>query len=129
MAGRRVLVVEDELLIADMIEDSLALAGFEVSLARDGSEAIERIEASAARYDALVTDISLGSGPNGWKVAHLARQHFPSIAVLYLAADRAREWVSVGVPNSLALAKPISPAYVVKTISFLLNTGHIGRAA
>ena len=129
MTKQKVLVVEDEFLIADLVADSLSSAGFDVHLANDGAKALERLEADAAKYDALITDINLGPGANGWEVAHRARRRFPRIVVLYVTGDRAREWVSVGVPNSLAIGKPFAPDYVVRMLNFLLSTRDDDRAA
>ena len=123
MTRHTVLLVEDEFLIADILEESLESAGFDVSLAHNGSEALARVEAEASRYDALVTDIGLGQSPNGWEVAQRTRERFPAIAVLYVTACHSREWVSAGVPDSLVIGKPFTPAYVVKMLSSLLEPG------
>jgi signal transduction histidine kinase/DNA-binding response OmpR family regulator len=61
--GARVLVVEDEPLVADMIEDLLALDGHEVDRAGNGREALERLGRRA--YSLIVSDVRMPdlSGP------------------------------------------------------------------
>jgi two-component system response regulator MprA len=53
----RVLVVDDELAVRTSLQRALGLERYEVDLAQDGREALERI--AAARYDAIVLDVSM----------------------------------------------------------------------
>ena len=67
----RVLVVEDDAWRAWMIADDLADRGYQVSTARDGAEALRRLE--AARPDAIVLDLML-PGINGWQFVERYQQ-------------------------------------------------------
>jgi DNA-binding response OmpR family regulator len=68
---------------------------------------------------ALVTDIHLADGINGWELARIAREiHLP---VVYMTGEAAEEWPSKGVPNSILLNKPFAPAQLVTAVSQLLN--------
>jgi DNA-binding response OmpR family regulator len=62
LRGRRVLVVEDEALVAMMVEDELLAAGAEVSVAATLAAALRLAEAAAQEGgpDAAVLDIDLG---------------------------------------------------------------------
>jgi two-component system, OmpR family, response regulator MprA len=53
----RVLVVDDELAVRTSLQRALGLERYDVDLARDGREALERV--AAARYDAIVLDVSM----------------------------------------------------------------------
>jgi two-component system response regulator MprA len=53
----RVLVVDDELAVRTSLQRALGLERYEVDLAQDGREALERV--AAARYDAIVLDVSM----------------------------------------------------------------------
>jgi signal transduction histidine kinase len=55
--GVRVLVVEDEPLVADMVEDLLALEGHQVDRATNGREALERVQSRA--YALIVSDVRM----------------------------------------------------------------------
>lgn len=57
MAGRRVLIAEDEDLIRDLVSDSLTHLGAKVTAARDGREALAAIESSA--FDLVLSDIKM----------------------------------------------------------------------
>ena len=68
------LVVDDEVLIADMLDDALVEAGFAIVTANDGNEALAVLDDPAQAVGALITDINMGSTPDGWAVARHARQ-------------------------------------------------------
>lgn len=53
----RVLVADDDRDIRESLRDWLAQAGYEVDLAADGAEALDRVR--AGRYDVLVTDLRM----------------------------------------------------------------------
>jgi two-component system, OmpR family, response regulator MprA len=53
----RVLVVDDELAVRTSLHRALNLERYEVDLAQDGREALDRV--AAARYDAIVLDASM----------------------------------------------------------------------
>jgi two-component system cell cycle response regulator CpdR len=92
------------------LEEALTEAGFEVHLAINGREATKALEANGA-VSALITDIRLPiDGPDGFDLAHRARELSPTIAVVYMSGDSAFEWASKGVPKSMMLAKPFAIA-------------------
>jgi signal transduction histidine kinase/BarA-like signal transduction histidine kinase len=57
VAGRRVLLVEDEAALASAMAEALEHAGYEVDSAGDGEEALARVR--QARYDAVVCDLKM----------------------------------------------------------------------
>ena len=118
-----VLIVEDEALILTLAEDSLKEAGYAVSLASRGSEALQMLDAKGAAYRALVTDIDLQDQIPGWELARHAREKDPTIAIVFITGGGTNEWASRGVPNSVLLTKPFAPAQLVTAVSQLLNQG------
>ncbi len=56
-ASKRVLIVEDEKGIRILLSDLLSCNGFEVIVARDGQESLEKLEDS--NFDLVVTDIHM----------------------------------------------------------------------
>lgn len=79
---RRVLVVEDEALMASLIADVLREAGFQAQIASDVATARDLVDAFDP--DMVLLDISLGAGPSGVHLAHVLRATRPDIAVLFL---------------------------------------------
>ena len=115
------LLIEDENLIAIALEDELVSAGYAVVTAHDGSVALEELRADATRFQAIITDIRLGAGPDGWAIAHTARELSPTISVVYMSGDSASGWAANGVPESVMLAKPFAPAQLVTAVSTLIT--------
>ena len=113
------LLVEDDVLIIDILADALTDSGYEVVKAQDGTKALEEIEADVSRFRAIVTDIRLGSGPNGWEIGQRAREVLPHLPIVYMSGDSAHEWASKGVTGSVVLAKPFAPAQLVTAVSML----------
>ena len=78
-----VLVIEDDEEIQSVVEDALIDGGFETAIAASGEEAVTLLQSSSlikerpVTYRALVTDINLKGGMNGWKVAKKAREIDP----------------------------------------------------
>jgi CheY-like chemotaxis protein len=81
-AGRRVLVVEDEALLRDVIAQELRDHGYVVDEAETGEMAVEMLQA-ADHFDALFTDIRLPGSIDGWQVARDFRARFPEAPVFY----------------------------------------------
>jgi len=104
MAAIPVLLVEDEFLIAAMLEDALSEAGFEVVSAHDGPKAMAELQADASRFCAVITDIRMGKGPDGWEIGRHARELVPGIPIVYISGDSGPDWTSKGVPKAWSLA-------------------------
>jgi DNA-binding response OmpR family regulator len=115
------LLVEDEELVQELLETALTDAGFELTIAESGEQAIAELETDAARFRAVVTDIKFGAGPDGWEVGRRAREIIADMPVVYMSGDSAHQWTSKGVPNSIMVAKPFAPAQIITAISTLLN--------
>jgi DNA-binding NarL/FixJ family response regulator len=81
-ANRKIVVVEDEPLMASLLAQSLIAANFQVETAPDASRARKVID----RFDPdiLLLDISLGDGPSGIHLAHAIHETRPDIAILIL---------------------------------------------
>jgi CheY-like chemotaxis protein len=82
LGKRRVLVAEDEYLVALIASDILEEAGAVVTLAADGSEALAHVELNGP-FDLLVTDIRM-PGMDGWTLAERARMAQPDLLVVYV---------------------------------------------
>ena len=116
-----VLVVEDEPLIGLTVEDALGEAGYDVRLISQAVEALHQLESAADVLSALVTDIRLQGGKDGWQVARRARELNPTLPVVYMSGDSAIDHSSQGVPHSLMVQKPFAAAQIVTAVSTLIN--------
>jgi CheY-like chemotaxis protein len=102
--------VEDEVLVQALAVMILDDAGLVVEVASTGQEALLRLDVPGSGYRALITDIDLGPGPNGWDVADHARRRFPHMPVVYVSGGSAHQWGCLGVAGSIMLTKPYTPA-------------------
>jgi len=115
------LLVEDEPLIIDVLDDALTESGFTVVKSANGTDALEEIERDASRFRAIITDIKLGTGPDGWAIGQRARELVPNMPIVYMSGDSTHDWASKGVPGSVMLAKPFAPAQVITAVSMLVT--------
>jgi CheY-like chemotaxis protein len=85
-AGRRILVVDDEEDIRQLVSRILQETGFQADLASDGREAIERM--TSVRPDLVILDLMMPE-VDGWAVlAHARRMpHPPLVLVMTARAD------------------------------------------
>ena len=102
-AGRpRVLVVDDEASIRDLLSKTLALAEYDVDLAPDGRTALERLR--ILPYDLLITDLKM-PGVDGLAVIREARRLKADIPVIIITGfsseSSAIEAVNLGVSGYL----------------------------
>ena len=119
-----VLIAEDEAEIRNILQASFEEGGFAVLLALSGEEATTALEANRGVVRALITDIKLGSAVTGWDVARHARELNPDLPIVYITGSEGHDWASLGVPNSVMIAKPFAPAQVLTAVSQLLNVGN-----
>jgi DNA-binding response OmpR family regulator len=118
----RVLLVEDESLILDIIRPALEEAGYAVIEASSGHDAVFGLEnETQPQIRAVITDVDLGSKVTGWAVAKRARELHADIPVIYMTGGSAHDWSANGVPNSVLISKPFAPVQIIKAISQLLN--------
>ncbi len=81
-AGQHVLVVDDDPSLRTAAARILENAGYRVTLASDGEQAIARLEAIGREIDLIVTDIVM-PGHNGFAVARHAQAAAPQAAVVF----------------------------------------------
>ena len=84
MGGMKILVVDDERAVRESLRRALELEGYEIELAGDGREAIERLEREA-EPDAIVLDV-LMPGLDGLEVCKRIRLRGSRVPVLMLTA-------------------------------------------
>lgn len=80
--GRSVLVVEDEPLLRELVASALRARGFDVVQAGTPSQARQAFLESDP--DAVVMDVDLGPGPDGFELAEALLEHGTGAAVVFL---------------------------------------------
>jgi CheY-like chemotaxis protein len=103
--GSRVLLVEDEMLISEMVAEVLAEHGFEVHAVATAKDALRHLTCGAP-CDILFTDINLAGGMDGAVLAQIAREMRPDLPVVYASGRFGRIEELKAVPGSAFLPKP-----------------------
>jgi two-component system, OmpR family, response regulator MprA len=85
----KILVVDDERAVRESLRRALELEGYEIELAADGREALERLEAES-QPDALILDV-LMPGVDGLEVSRRLRRAGSRLPILMLTARDAVE--------------------------------------
>jgi CheY-like chemotaxis protein len=124
-SGRRILVVDDDLLVLEVVATMLESVGHEVTSTRYPQNALELIEAE--HFDLIITDLGMPL-VNGWAVASQAKAVNSSTPVLLLTGwgtQYEKEDLSKhGV--DLVLAKPFDWSGLTGAVERLL-TASIGK--
>ncbi len=79
----RILIVEDKTSMAEMLETTLKKEGFQCSVAKDGEEAIQKLQRELP--DLVLADLKLPTG-NGLEVLRAALEEDPSLPVIIMTA-------------------------------------------
>ncbi len=80
----RVLVIDDDRELCELIRDYLAPLGYDTELAHDGPDGAERVLAAHPPFDAVILDVML-PGVDGFEVLRRIRRH-SDVPVLMLTA-------------------------------------------
>jgi excisionase family DNA binding protein len=98
----RILVVDDEQAVRDLLAKTLTMADYDVDTAPDGPAALDRLR--AAEYDLLITDLKM-PGMDGLSVIREARRIRQDLAVViitgYSTEASAIEAINLGVAGYL----------------------------
>ena len=123
----RVLLVEDEIDLAEAVATGLRAEGFEVDLSHDGLDGLWR--AQEHDYAAILLDIML-PGMNGYRICAALREHGNDTPILMLTAKSGdhdlAEALDTGADDYLS--KPFSFVVLVARLRALLRRGGPRRA-
>ncbi len=117
---KRILVVDDEPNIREVVELYLRREGFEVEVTGDGASALAAIERKIP--DLIVLDLML-PGVGGLQVTRTLRQGGPEIPIIMLTAkgDEADRVAGLELGADDYLVKPFSPKELVARVKAVLR--------
>lgn len=116
---QRILIVDDEISIQELIKFNLEQAGFETEVANDGIEAIEKFE--SYKPDLIVLDLML-PGKDGYDVCKEIRRNSNVPIIMLTAKETELERVlglELGADDYIT--KPFSPLELVARIKAVLR--------
>ena len=110
----RILIVEDEVAIADLEKDYLELSGFEVEIENDGTNGLAR--ALAEDFDLFILDLML-PGIDGFEICKEIREK-KNTPILMVSAkkDDSDKIRGLGLGADDYITKPFSPSELVARV-------------
>jgi DNA-binding response OmpR family regulator len=119
MATGKVLIVEDEPIVSEVVERYLIREGFEVAIARDGQAALE--QARELGPDLVILDLMLPK-LDGLEVCRELRKE-SSVAIIMLTAkgEESDRILGLGLGADDYLVKPFSPGELVARVKAVLR--------
>ena len=117
IAGLRVLVCEDQMLIRMDLVDGLVESGCVVTGVGSGTEALEALQ--AASFDLLIVDVGLPD-ISGVEVAQRAVAMFAALPVIFATGGRSVSGAE-DLPNYTILGKPFSDRELTEAILAVLG--------
>lgn len=119
MAGERILLIEDESRIREMVKEYMENEGFSVTEAEDGADGLDKFK--SMEFDMLVLDVMLPK-VDGWSVCREVRRISP-IPIMMLTA-RGEEYdrlfgFELGVDDYIV--KPFSPKELVARMKAVIR--------
>ncbi len=110
----KILIIEDEIEIADLEKDYLELSGFQVSIANDGSKGLAM--SLTEDYDLVILDLML-PGMDGFDVCKTIREK-KNIPIIMVSAkkDDIDKIRGLGLGADDYMTKPFSPSELVARV-------------
>ena len=112
----RILLVEDEMLLRELMREELTDSGFDVTTVATGDQALKLMGGDRG-FDLLLTDIRMPGEMNGWALGRRAREVIPSIRIIY-ATGYTNEGNDLGL-HERAITKPFRHAQILELIGDL----------
>ncbi len=94
MAKGQILVIDDEQAIRDLISEVLNIAGYEVSIAADGLDGLNKIRKQ--KYDLIILDVNLPK-LDGFAILEKVRESAPTQPIIMISARTDKDDVTHGL--------------------------------
>ncbi|MGR9117447.1 MAG: response regulator transcription factor [Gammaproteobacteria bacterium] len=116
---KRILIIEDDPDIGDMLDINLRDEGYSVEIVRDGLSGLSRLKAQA--YDLLILDLML-PGIDGLEICREVRRnpHYQPIIIISAKSTETQRIIGLELGADDYLAKPFSiPELIARTRALL----------
>lgn len=119
---KRILAVDDSKTISGMIQTILERVGYEVDIAFDGIEALEKVKQKMP--DLIILDINMPR-LDGFRVCRLLKfdRNYRHIPIILLTARDEEDNIKTGMKTGadLYLTKPIEPEQLIEAVHKFLG--------
>ena len=117
--SKKILIVDDEPVICEVLEFNLTNEGFEVDCAHSAAEALKHLSND---HSLILLDVMMG-GMSGYKLAELLRQKKNKIPIIFLTAKDSENDMLTGfsVGGDDYISKPFSIKEVIARVKAVLK--------
>ncbi len=123
----KVLIAEDELMTADLLEEVLTANGYDVcGIARTVDEGVALGELH--KPDLAVLDVRLARGDRGPEIARRLKSSRGKLGVLYATGDDPRNSTLTLADGEASIAKPYHPDDIVRALVIVREIVTAGTA-
>lgn len=119
--GERVLLIDDEPAVRDMLVRSLEAHGYDPVVASNGTEALALCDQADALLDLLVTDVNLPD-IHGCDVARTLRARMPGLRVVFISGEGTKTRDVATSTGSPVLTKPFSISEFTRVVRRALDS-------
>jgi CheY-like chemotaxis protein len=116
-AGKRILVVDDDSSVREMLTRVLLGEGYSVWAAADGAAALDN--AAAAKVDLVLLDLNM-PGKSGWETFERLTAENPLLTVMIVTARSNQLFTALSAGAAALMEKPLDFPKLLRTISRLL---------
>lgn len=121
-AAKKILIADDEPDILEILSFNLKAEGYDVSLAKNGNEALDK--ARLINPDLIILDVMM-PGKNGLEVCSILRADpaFASVLIIFLTAMNDENTEISGLESGADdyISKPVSPKVLLSKVKSLLR--------
>lgn len=112
--GAKVLVVDDQLLLATMTKEIIEEQGYAVEMVYSAEAALQRLE-TGTQFDLLVTDIKM-PGMNGLELAQRVHRQTPGTEIIYVTGYPGKTAYNSKDLLGPVLRKPVAPQVLLEAV-------------
>ena len=121
----RILIVEDETTLAQGLAFNFQQEGYQVDLASDGPDALEKLEQADPEFDIVILDLML-PGMSGYEICREIRERDVQLPILVLSArtlseDKAQAF---DAGSDQYMTKPFALPELLSRVRNLLERRH-----
>lgn len=121
MSTKKILIIEDDKIINNIIEFLLKKEGYEIDIAHDGNEGFEKLE--SYNPDLVITDIMLPYR-SGLQITSHSKNKHPKVPVIIISALGKEDLTIIEAFKLGAddlLAKPFNPIELILRVKRLIS--------
>ena len=118
-ANGRLLLVDDDPLVRELVAEQMRAVGFDVAVCSDGGEAIARLD-GGLKVDLLLTDHAMPR-MTGVELAREARKRMPKLPILILTGYLSEAAEAAGESDFTLVNKPIDSGALIRRVAAMIG--------